>query len=257
MKVVYVCGYGRSGSTLLGRVLAHSLSTITVGEMTHTASYIFLAKATCACGAPFPKCDFWREVDVRLRRLANNVEDGPRAQLRKLPDAVEGTLGLLISSRRLNRLVQSRRFSDRYPLVTFAEGLKVVAKVSGCSFVDTSKTTRHTANRPRLIAACGTDLELHLASRPLHEVINSYQAAQLRAGRGTSRWLAACKVTWGRALAMLAAKTCAHLLDIPLHTSTLLESIHYVSSMPSSANRYNHMIAGNRSRHAPALEGEQ
>lgn len=67
MKVLYLVGMGRSGSTLLDILLdAHSRirSLGGVQRLVHYAS-----KQPCPCGAPsFQECSFWVEVDQEVRQ---------------------------------------------------------------------------------------------------------------------------------------------------------------------------------------------
>ena len=61
-KVVYIGGVGRSGSTLLGRVLGEAPNAICVGE----TRYIWLRgvrdNVECGCGMAFRQCPFWEAV---------------------------------------------------------------------------------------------------------------------------------------------------------------------------------------------------
>jgi hypothetical protein len=62
MRILYVGGYSRSGSTLLGRVLGEPADTVSVGETRFLWSRGLLDNVDCGCGAPFRSCPFWSEV---------------------------------------------------------------------------------------------------------------------------------------------------------------------------------------------------
>jgi hypothetical protein len=62
MKVIYVGGHARSGSTLVGRVLGETAGAICVGETTYLASRGLLENVECGCGVPFRQCAFWSAV---------------------------------------------------------------------------------------------------------------------------------------------------------------------------------------------------
>ncbi len=75
-QVTYILGAGRSGSTVLERLLASAPGVAGVGEVA-TLWRRPLAELTCSCGAPAPDCLFWTEVrakaelsDTVLRGLA-------------------------------------------------------------------------------------------------------------------------------------------------------------------------------------------
>jgi Sulfotransferase family len=62
VKILYVGGYSRSGSTLLGRVLGEPKSTVFVGETRFLWSRGLIDNVKCGCGEPFRSCPFWSEV---------------------------------------------------------------------------------------------------------------------------------------------------------------------------------------------------
>lgn len=61
-RVVYVTGLGRSGSTLLDRLLARLPGVTAHGELASVWTRGLARNAHCACGARFFDCPFWREV---------------------------------------------------------------------------------------------------------------------------------------------------------------------------------------------------
>lgn len=252
MKCVYVCGYGRSGSTLAGRMLSAQSGHVAVGEVTHVGSDSFLATAHCACGRKYPTCDYWAAVDRCLTAAA-----GPTALSRRARVFLEGLPGLIVPLTLLRRLVLRISFSDRYPQTSFADGVRLLTAVSGGGFVDISKTTRSTANRPRLLVASGMNVELHLAWLPLRRVVRSRQAAAMRQGRSASRGMAVVSVVTGRMLAHVAARRCAQSLRSSLPRVDLDEFIRLAAHVSEIDEQLNHMIAGNRSRrHGIDAQGE-
>jgi len=62
VKVLFIAGPARSGSTLLGRMLAHLDGFVCVGELRLIWHQGFAKNLACGCGKPFRKCEFWREV---------------------------------------------------------------------------------------------------------------------------------------------------------------------------------------------------
>lgn len=62
VKILYIGGYGRSGSTLLGRVLGESPRAMCVGETRYVWSRGLIDNVACGCGQPFRSCPFWRAV---------------------------------------------------------------------------------------------------------------------------------------------------------------------------------------------------
>lgn len=61
--VVYIGGYRRSGSTLLGILLGEASDFVHVGELSFLgAEYTSSQRAACACGRTPADCDFWTSV---------------------------------------------------------------------------------------------------------------------------------------------------------------------------------------------------
>ena len=59
---MYIGGYGRSGSTLLGRVLGELPDAVCVGETRYLWSRGLTDNVECGCGVPFRSCPFWSAV---------------------------------------------------------------------------------------------------------------------------------------------------------------------------------------------------
>jgi hypothetical protein len=65
VKVLYVAGWGRSGSTILGRILGQIQGFFLVGELRYIWDRGLIENRLCSCGAPFMKCPLWQEVVSR------------------------------------------------------------------------------------------------------------------------------------------------------------------------------------------------
>ena len=60
--VLYVGGLGRSGSTLLDRMLGRLDDVWSVGELVHLWERGVKENNRCGCGQPFADCQFWGRV---------------------------------------------------------------------------------------------------------------------------------------------------------------------------------------------------
>jgi hypothetical protein len=131
--VVYLSGFGRSGSTLVERLLGAAPGWVNVGELVDLARSVAPADERCGCGSPFSRCPVWTEVGrvafggwtpEILDRLA--LLQRSAARQRHLP-------GLLVSTRPPSvELVELR---DAYARI-----YRAVAEVSGANVVvDASK----------------------------------------------------------------------------------------------------------------------
>jgi sulfotransferase family protein len=64
LPVLFIGGLGRSGSTLVDRVLGQTPGVCSVGELVFIWDRALSANELCGCGQPFNECPFWKEVGV-------------------------------------------------------------------------------------------------------------------------------------------------------------------------------------------------
>jgi Sulfotransferase family len=64
-RLLYVGGFGRSGSTLVGRVLGQASGALCVGETCYLPTRGLSENVQCGCGTAFRNCSFWGEVGER------------------------------------------------------------------------------------------------------------------------------------------------------------------------------------------------
>jgi hypothetical protein len=62
IRVVFIGGCGRSGSTLLARMLGEFPRFISTGEMRFIWQRGLVENQLCGCGTPFRECPFWKAV---------------------------------------------------------------------------------------------------------------------------------------------------------------------------------------------------
>lgn len=64
-RVLFLGGLGRSGTTLLERLLGELPGVCALGEVVHLWQRGLLDGERCGCGEPFRECPFWHEVGAR------------------------------------------------------------------------------------------------------------------------------------------------------------------------------------------------
>lgn len=138
MRVVYVAGWLRSGTTLLGRLLGGLPGAFALGEL----SGIWAAAAhgdRCSCGQPLPECPVWA-AGLAAVAASHGVGQSDLAEFASLTRSVLRTR----DARRLAALVD--RPQEEWPesVRTYVNVvntlLHAVAKFSGAEFlVDSSK----------------------------------------------------------------------------------------------------------------------
>lgn len=135
-RVLYIGGLGRSGTTLIERVLGELPGVCALGEIVHMWQRDLRDNERCGCGEHFSACDFWQRVGVAAFGGWHLVDVHRILALREL---VERTRHIprLASPSRLTRDFTSlvSEYADYYAKVYAA-----AARVAGASVViDSSK----------------------------------------------------------------------------------------------------------------------
>jgi len=68
VKVIYIAGEGRSGSTLLERILGQHSKVFAAGELIHIWERSFIENQLCSCGKPFKECEVWQSIVEKFYR---------------------------------------------------------------------------------------------------------------------------------------------------------------------------------------------
>lgn len=67
IKLIYIAGDGRSGSTLLDSVLSNINDSISVGECHRFWIRFYERETLCGCSQKIEECELWKEVNKRLK----------------------------------------------------------------------------------------------------------------------------------------------------------------------------------------------
>jgi Sulfotransferase family len=135
VRVIFVGGLGRSGTTLLERMLGELPGVCPLGEVVHLWRRDLCDDERCGCGERFSACEFWREVGRRAFGGWRNVDV---VRVLALRDAVERT-------RHIPRLAGRRLPDTHHPLVVeyadyYAQIYRAAAETAGAQVVvDSSK----------------------------------------------------------------------------------------------------------------------
>jgi hypothetical protein len=86
VPVLYIGGLGRSGSTLVDRILGQAPEVCSVGEMVFLWERGLIRNERCGCGAAFHDCTFWSEVGRRAVGGWDRVDAGEILQLQRSVD---------------------------------------------------------------------------------------------------------------------------------------------------------------------------
>lgn len=130
--VLFIAGFGRSGSTLLDRILGRIDGFVSVGEIRQLWQRGLVLGQLCGCGEPVPDCPFWTEV-LKDAFGSFGTDDARR---------------VLTMARGIDRVRAFRRAGrpgtgSEYTEI-LADLFRSVSRVSGARvIVDTSKSVTH------------------------------------------------------------------------------------------------------------------
>lgn len=256
--ILYIAGYGRSGSTLLDRLLGLLPDVRGLGEVARLPWHLRAPhRAACACGTTLGACPFWSRV-VAAHDPALRAAGGPAGAWR-LVRRYEGARRLWLPA------LASGTGYERY--AAFARGVLVaVRRETGAGvLVDSSKSARNSAARPLALAALGEDVRVVHLVRPLRGVLEAVRGYDER-----SPLLRAPRTAAGYAAANLAARTVGRRIGpdrfLTVRFDDLLADagrevariaawagLALPASWPDVAETFNHRFSGNRSRLAPLV----
>jgi len=155
-RVVFLGGLGRSGSTVIERVLGELPGYCAGGELTHLWQWGILDDERCGCGEAFSGCSFWAEVGRRAFG-ASGWSDAVAARMLRLRAQVD-------RMRYLPQLMAPTAAQVRAPaLAAYLDGYSAlyaaIADVSGARIVvDSSKH----ASMAFCLRHHGNDLDVRL-----------------------------------------------------------------------------------------------
>ncbi len=159
-KVLYIGGVGRSGSTLLEKLLNELPTTFSVGETLHLWERGLRDNELCGCGNPFDECVHWTAVGPAAFGSWDQVDVDRLIDLRWRVDRSRRLAQIfsLFSGRKMNRDEQEYTTALQRVLAASAE-------VSGGSVM--LESSKHLSTAALMAATPGLDVSvIHLVRDP-------------------------------------------------------------------------------------------
>jgi hypothetical protein len=178
IKVLFIGGYGRSGSTLLDRVLGGVDGFVSAGELRHIFREGYLENRLCGCGVPFRECGFWRGV---TDEAFGGMASFDVAELISVKDRVDRywrvpqLIGAARTARmRLDLSWYRSRLRDLYAAIASVSGARVI--------VDSTKDVSH----GYVLNGVGPPIEPHVCHliRDSRGVAHSWARPKFNPGNG-------------------------------------------------------------------------
>ena len=136
VRVIYLGGLGRSGSTLLERLLGELPGVCACGEVVHLWQRGVTANERCGCGLEFSACDFWSQVGKQAFGGWDKLDIARTGHLKHAVDRIRMIPRLALRAGLTSRFRSDlAEYSQNYVRV-----YRAIADVSGCdAVVDSSK----------------------------------------------------------------------------------------------------------------------
>lgn len=197
VRVLFIGGLGRSGSTLLERLLGELPGVFGMGEVVHLWQWGVVDGERCGCGSPFGDCPFWQEVGRVAFGGWNSFDVHGFLALK---DSIDRTRFVPTLARPRLGADAQRRVSEY--VAVYRRLYEAVRQISGCEvLVDSSK---HTSLAYCLRWADGIDL------RAVH-VVRDARAVAYSWGKTMRRPEAGSRSTEGEYMAKWSpARTAVH-----------------------------------------------
>ncbi len=162
-KVLFIGGLGRSGSTLVERLLNEWPQTLAVGETVHLWERGVRNGERCGCGLAFDQCPHWREVGRRAFGSWNEVD----------LDRVIGLRWSVDRSRRLPAILRAHRTGRPDPgQLAYLDHLRTVLLAAAAAAPDSDdrvllESSKHLSTAALLSLDPALDVRLlHLVRDP-------------------------------------------------------------------------------------------
>ena len=126
VRVLYVAGTGRSGSTLLARILGRVDGVLAAGELRYVWQRGLLEDRLCGCGEAFSRCPFWSEVVDRAFGGRRGVDAAGVAAAQRAVTRLRHVPAML---------ARHRPSAPGHLLETLGRLYRAVADASGCDLV--------------------------------------------------------------------------------------------------------------------------
>jgi hypothetical protein len=145
--IIYIAGYGRSGSTLLEKLLQCQPAIRATGELANYFTLYNSAASQCSCGEPIQNCVFWSRVAENLK------SKGCPTSNYSVYDKIQKKCEAHWSHRGVLPPKKSHYQAYAELMKSFFDALDQAMGTGECILVDSSKTAYARVRRPAAISA--------------------------------------------------------------------------------------------------------
>ncbi|MEO9652459.1 MAG: sulfotransferase family protein [Roseobacter sp.] len=110
--LVYILGWGRSGSSIMANILGSMPESASLGEVRYLWDRGILENGICGCGEPFAECDFWPGLSVAGGRLGDISPDRASSLVKSIGSGARRSQIPALQSDRTRRSYLERNSAD-------------------------------------------------------------------------------------------------------------------------------------------------
>lgn len=137
LKVLYIAGWGRSGSTIIGNILGQVPDMFHSGELWYMWERGLIENRLCGCGRPFRDCPTWGMI---LDRVAKDREPIPAKEMVSLHKTFARTRNIPALIRYSHSNVHRLPYLLQRYLAELKATYQAIQEATGCTtVVDSSK----------------------------------------------------------------------------------------------------------------------
>lgn len=246
LGILYITGMPRSGSTLLGRLLADRFKVQFAGELLHLDALCRPAER-CGCGSDLKTCTYWGPVRALL---ANLNPRATRTVLRAAATASPASSAPSAAGAKLVAEVVERLLtSTSYPIVD-------TSKIPGLALAHQANASRRPVHAVHLLRDPSAVIA-SIAERPLRKRERDDPAARLRTFSPLAAGLRWRKHNWlaSQLRHEVASYQTVHLEDLVREPDGVLDDIGQSAGLHRRSNGQplDHSLRGNPSRFDPLV----
>lgn len=144
VKVLYIGGVGRSGSTLIDLIVSQADGFFSVGELRYVWTRNFQENQLCASGEPFRESPFWQKVVEEAYGGFDQIDAAYVESLREKVERLRYQPRIWLDQKGIKTLTEDYQATLREYQGYLGKLYQAIQKVSNCDYIlDSSKNSPH------------------------------------------------------------------------------------------------------------------
>ena len=98
VKLIYIAGFARSGTTILGNMLGELDGFVHVGELYRMWRRASQLRDRCGCGEPLEECSLWSQAIPAIASEVHEGRSGEHTSVRDLAARARGEMTFSVNT---------------------------------------------------------------------------------------------------------------------------------------------------------------